>query len=237
MSPPRILAPLALAVLLLAACGDTVIDSGTESRTIRVSGRGEVRAEPDIARIHAGVEVRADTVTEARAGAAEAARAVIAALHTNGVAERDIQTVAFSIYATYDYREDPPRISGYAVSNSVEATVRNIGRVGEIIDAVAAAGGNAVRFDGIAFAHEDARALAETARELAIEDARARATQLATLTGVTLGEPISIVETSRDAPLVAVSRADFAMAADSDTPVAAGTSAVSVTVDVTWAIE
>ena len=72
-----------------------------------------------------------------RAGAAEAAGAVIAALRANE--ERDIRTVNFFIYPFYDYRDDTPRVTGYVVANTI--TVRDVDGVGELIDAVAAAGG------------------------------------------------------------------------------------------------
>ena len=238
----RLLALLGAAVALLvlgAACFEnSVDDESAYPPSISVSGTGEVQAEPDIATVSTGVEARADTVAEARAQAAEAASAVIAALGASGVEDRDIRTVDFSIYPDYDYSSDTPRITGYVVSNTVQVTVRDVQGVGELIDAVADAGGDAVRFGGISFAHEDAVGLTRQARELAMADARAKAEQLAELNGVTLGEPLSIVETSWAAPLVGASpRAEFAMADTAATSIQPGTSGVTVTVQVVWAIE
>ena len=238
MTRSRLLAALA-AVAVLAVLGVACAPEGGDEavRSISVTGTGEVRAEPDIATVSTGVEVRADTVAEARAGAAAAANAVVAALRAEGVAETDIRTVNFSIRPMYDYSGETPRIVGYVVSNTVMVTVRDVESVGELIDAVAEAGGDSVRFDGISFSHDDPAALAEEARELAIQDARAKAEQLAALTGVRLGSVISVVETSWAAPLVGFSpRAEFAMADDGGTSIQPGTAAVTVTVQAAWEI-
>lgn len=240
MTRTRLIATLGAAaafVVLASACLQASVDEGIETdRSISVNGTGEVLAEPDIASVSTGVEVRGESVAEARAGAAEAADAVIAALRGHGVEESDIRTVNFSIYPMYDYRDETPRINGYVVSNAIEVTVRDIEGIGELIDAVAAAGGDDIRFNGIAFGHENPEALTEQARELAVADARAKAEQLAELAGVTLGEPISIVETSWAAPFAAPG-ARPEMAADfAATSIQPGTSGVTVTVQATWAI-
>ena len=241
MTRPRLFAALGAAALLLvlgSACFEASVEEGGEAvRTISVSGTGEVRAEPDIATVSTGVEVTGETVAEARGGAAEAAAAVIAALLAGGVEEDDIRTVDFSIYPMYDYRDETPRVTGYVVSNTVLVTVRDVERVGELIDAVAAAGGDAVRFHGISFSHEDPASLADEARELAIADAHARAEHLAELTGVVLGSVISVVETSW-APFIGASpAAGFAMADSMGASIQPGTSAVIVTVQAAWEIE
>lgn len=240
MTPTRLLATIAAAgafLLLASACFETSLEEGGEApRSISVSGSGEVRAEPDVATVSTGVEVSAPTVAEARAGAAGAANAVIDTLVDHGVDESDIRTINFSIYPMYDYRDDAPRITGYVVSNTVEVTVREVEAIGELIDAVAAAGGDAVRFGGISFAHEDPGELTRQARELAIADARAKAEQIAELTGVALGELISVAETSWAAPLAAAPRAEFAMADAPATSIQPGTSGVSVTVQASWEI-
>ncbi len=240
MIRPTLLTALGVAAVLLltTACFETSIDeSATERRTIKVSGSGEVQAEPDIAEISAGVEVLGDTVAEARAEAAEAAASVIAALRAGGVEGRDIRTTQFSIHASYDYSGEVPFINGYAVFNAIEFTLRDIERAGDLIDAVIAAGGDAVQFSGISFALEDSIGLARTARELAVDDARAKAEQLAELTDVQLGELLSIVEASLSAPFVVAEYAVADRAFASPSPIEPGIAAVRVTVDVIWAIE
>lgn len=240
-----IVAALAGAVALLAfgtGCFDTTVaeEPGEASRSISVSGTGEVRATPDIATLTLGVETRAQTVAAARADAAGAADAVIAALRAGGVAEADIRTTYFSISEVYDYRGERPVIDGYAVSNTVTVTVRDIDATGALIDAAAAAGGDATRFSGISFGYDDPSEYARVARELAVEDARDKAGQLADLTGVTLGDPVTINETSRAAPRVDAYAGDAGGAPEAAltvTSISPGTSGITVTVHVVWAIE
>lgn len=237
------IAALAGAIALLAlgtACFETSVaeEPDETSRFISVSGTGEARAEPDIATLTLGVETRAETVAAARADAARAADAVIAALRDGGVAEADIRTTYFSIGAVYDYSGERPVIDGYSVSNTVTVTVRDIDATGALIDAAAAAGGDATRFNDISFGYDDPAEYTRVARELAVEDARDKAEQLAELTGVTLGQPISISETSWAAPVsVRVTEEAVAFADSAGTSISPGTSGISVTVDVVWAIE
>ncbi len=233
------LVAVAALLVLASACFETSVEDGVDdSRSITVSGTGEVHAEPDIATVSTGVEVRGETVAEARAGAVEAANAVIAALRAHGVEESDVRTVDFYVYPEYDYRDETPRVIGYVFSNTIEVTVRDVEAVGDIIDAVAAAGGDAVRFGGISFSHADPGALTEEARELAVADARAKAEQLAELTGVTLGSIVTVVETSWAAPFVGLGpRAEFAADDSFGTSIQPGTSAVRVTVQAAWEIE
>ncbi len=232
------LVAVAAVLVLASACFEASVEEGGEEvRSISVNGTGEVPAEPDIATVSTGVEVRAETVAAARAGAAEAANAVIATLRDRGVDASDIRTVNFYVYPEYDYRNETPRVTGYVFSNTVQVTIRDVEAVGDLIDAIAAAGGDAVRFDGISFSHADPGALAEQARELAVADARAKAEQLAELTGVTLGPIITVIETSWAAPFVGLApRAEFAADASFGTSIQPGTSAVTVTVQAAWEI-
>lgn len=232
------LVAVAAVLVLASACFEASVEEGGEEvRSISVNGTGEVRAEPDIATVSTGVEVRAETVAAARAGAAQAANAVIATLRDRGVEASDIRTVNFYVYPEYDYRNETPRVTGYVFSNTVQVTIRDVEAVGDLIDAIAAAGGDAVRFDGISFSHADPGALAEQARERAVADARAKAEQLAALTGVTLGPIITVIETSWAAPFVGLApRAEFAADDSLGTSIQPGTSAVTVTVQAAWEI-
>ncbi len=226
-------------LLLAAACNggrDTVIQSGNANSGISVSGSGEVHSDPDIAVISVGVEVREDTVAEARGRAAEAAQDVIDSLRDNGVDERDIRTVNFSIQPQFDFRGDgPARIVGYIVTNTVEVTVRDIDTVGGLIDDAAQAGGDDVRIQNIRFEIEDPTELIEEARALAVADARTKAEQLADLNDVALGKPLSIVESGANGPVPVFREA--AAFADQSTPIQPGTTSVRVTVSVTFAID
>ena len=214
--------------------------TGSQQTGIWVDGTGAVSAAPDVADLSFGVETRADTVADARAEAASAMDAVIASLGTSGVAGDDIRTTHFSIQPVTVYEEGPrgdqtPKIVGYRVSNFATARIRDLSAVGGIIDA-AAAGGDAVRINGIGLAVDDPQPLEVEARKLALEDATAKAEQIASVMNVTLGDPVYISQYG-GAPRVARESVAFALSADASTPISGGQQEIRVGVQVVFAIE
>ena len=213
---------------------------GGQQSGIWVTGQGRVSVMPDLAVLNVGVEARAPTVQEARAQAAEAMQRVIAALKAQGVADRDIQTSYFSIQPQYDYnRTSTPTLIGYIVSNQVTAKVRDLEKVGEVIDAAAEAGGDLTRIHGVGFTVEDNTDALRQARERAVADARAKAQQLAQLGGVQLGSLVYISEGSGAMPPpVPYARMDLAAESGAlKTPIQVGELDVVVTVQAGFAIQ
>jgi uncharacterized protein YggE len=233
---------LSLGVVWLAtACdrGDTTVNApGADAGGITVSGHGELQAPPDTAVFTAGVQVTSASVADARERAAKAADALIASVKKNGVDEKDLKTTGLSIQPQFDYRTpSEPRITGYQVTNQVTVKVRKLDTVSKVIDDAVAAGGDDVRLQGISFVIDDDEKLLEQAREAAMNDAKAKAGQLARLGGVDLGEPLTIAESGGVTPAQAA-KADFAAGtADGVTPIQVGTNTVSIDVSVRWAIK
>jgi len=201
---------LLLAVVGLAGCNQDGSLIGTEASGIRVnlssqqegiwvSGSGKVSAIPDVATLRLGIEAQDDSVALAQSQAAEAMDKVMTSLTGNGVAEKDIQTQYFNIQRITRWDQDKQQeiVIGYRATNVVAAKIRELGRVGTIIDAVAVAGGDLTRIDNIGFSVEDPSAYYEEAREKAMADAKAKAQQMADLAGVKLGKPTYITESSQ----------------------------------------
>ena len=161
---------------------------------IWVSGTGEVMAIPDMAVVSLGVEVEEDTVQVAMDKAAAAMDSVVAVLRANGVAEKDIQTQWFNIYPVRNWTEREGTIVGYQVTNTVSIKVREVDATGRIIDAVAKAGGDLIRINGVSFTIDDPSKYYAEARAEAVGDAKEKAQQLADLAGVQLGAPFYISE-------------------------------------------
>ncbi len=206
---------------------------------ISVNGTGSVTVTPDIGVFDVGVEVTEETVALARAGAAEAMQRVRDAVAASGIEDRDVSTRSFNIYPQYDYsgEEGPPEIIGYTVNNWIEIKVRDIDSLSDILDDAVTAGGDAIRVGGISFRVDEPEQYSGEARMLAVEDARARAQQLADLAGVTLGDALSISESSGGFARQTFAVAEAAFAADASTPISPGESQVSVTVHIVFAIE
>jgi len=210
---------------------------GTGGSGIAVTGTGEVSGTPDTLTMTFGISVLSDSVSVAVTDAAALTDELIAALEANGVAEEDIQTANFSIFPEYDYSGEQQRLVGFRVDNSVVTKIRDIDSAGDVIDSAAAAGGDEVIVSGVSFSIEDDAELVEAARANAWADAEAKAQQLAELSGVTLGEPITIAETLSTIP-APLFRGDAVeeMAALS-TPIEPGQQQVAVTLNVRFAIQ
>ena len=194
--------------------------AGTSESGIWVTGEGTVTLEPDLAVLALGVEARGETVSEAIAEASTAMDAVLGALRGRGIQDRDIQTRNFSVWPEYEYQEvmqsgarrQTRVLVGYVVSNTVTAKIRDLASVGDVIDEVAAAGGDSTRIDDVGFTVDDQSAYAEELRSEAVKDAMAKARHFASLAGVSLGEPVFISEAAAGAPLPSVYLESAAMA-------------------------
>ncbi|MFN8525746.1 MAG: SIMPL domain-containing protein [Chloroflexota bacterium] len=230
----------ALAVLLAVGLtswltwGSAAAADSPES-TVSVVGDGRVIVHPDVAMVGLGVEATAPTVAAAQADAATRMQAVVDTLLAQGVVRDDITTTRVSINPVYDQR-DNSIIRGQRVSNMVQAKMRDLDRVGPIIDAATAAGAN--RVEGVSFGVENLKAPKDQARALAMADARAKADQLAGLAGVRVIGVRAIAES--DASSVPV-RADRVLAAPApggaSTPVEPGTQEIRTQVSVVFIIQ
>jgi uncharacterized protein len=205
-------------------------------RTIVVSGTGRVSVPPDVADVRLGVNVTARTVGATRAGAARSMQAVLARLRAAGLADPDLQTSGLQLQPTYDYSPEgkPPRLTGYSMSNTVVATVRDLDKLAEVIDGALAAG--ATSLDGVSFRIADPSPAARQARAAAMADAAAKAGELAAAAGVSLAGVVGITESSPGGGPVPMDKAMFAMAREASTPVEAGENEVVVSVSVAYRI-
>ena len=228
---------------MLTGCDQQIVSPlfpSPESRSIHVTGSGSVTGEPDIATLYLGVSVEKASVEEAREAAASAMTAVIDSLKANDITENDIQTENFSIYPQYDYTEEGRVLRGYRVNNTVNVTARDLESLSDIIDDAIGAGGDIVVVNSIQFMIEDPTPLQTQARALAVKDAEAKAQTLAEVSGVILGKPITITETTRTTgpPIAYAESADFAADdARSSTPIEAGELTVTINVTISYEIE
>jgi hypothetical protein len=199
-----------------------------------VVGEGRATAAPDVAVAFLGVEVEAPDLSAASADANARMRRVLDALSSAGVAKKDVQTSRYDV--AVDRRVDPrggaapPPV--YRVATEARVTVRDLGRVGHVLDAAVKAGANSTR--GLSFQKEDPSAERGRALAAAVADARAKAEVLARAAGRELGEVLQISEggAARPGPLPGVRM----MAAVSEAPVEAGELQISAHVEIAWAL-
>ena len=228
----------------IAALADGASQSG-----IWVSGTGTVSVAPDLAVLTVGVEARASTVQEALTQAAGAMTDIVSMLEGEGVEAQDIQTRSFSINPQYTWRERTDDeggryservLTGYVVSNRASVRLRDLDRVGEMVDLVASAGGDLTRIEGVSFTVQDPEPHRAEARKAAVEQAKAKAEQFAQDAGVTLGEVMVISEGggSVPAPRAFAESAAFGLAtADASTPISEGELEIRASVQMVFAIQ
>jgi uncharacterized protein len=202
-------------------------------RFISVSATGSVDAEPDLASVSVGAIVEADTAKEALARSSTLMAKLIDGLKALGIAAKDIETTAINIEPRYAQAKDgrPAALAGYRLVNRVHLTVREVKRLGEILDGAIGLGANQV--NGIGFDVSNAETLMDDARRLAIANARRRADLYAAAAGAQLGSVLTISETTNASPrALPMARA----AAVGPVPIEAGTRTLTVDVNVTYAL-
>ena len=87
----------------------------------------------------------------------------------------------------------------YHLSHHVQATPRELDKVGAVLATVVEAGANEI--SEVSFSVEQPDALMEQARQQALEDAAARAQQMAKVLDISLGKPVTVMETRGGFPV------------------------------------
>jgi hypothetical protein len=205
----------------------------TTDRTVTVNGTATIKAKPDEAVISLGVQTQANTAQSALADNATKMTALIAALTDKGIAKDDIATSYVSIYPTYG--NNGMDITGYQAVNQVDVTVRDISKVGEVIDDSVKAGANLS--NGITFQLSDQNQGVDQALADAVANARSKAETLAGAGDAQLGQVVSIQEGSGYTPPIYYGRDMAASSAGAAaTPIQPPTLETQVSVTVTWAL-
>ncbi|MBS7695668.1 MULTISPECIES: SIMPL domain-containing protein [unclassified Chelatococcus] len=242
----KISAPLVVAFALIGAVSAAnAQDSGASAGRARpgqitITGEGSVSAAPDIATLSTAVVTAAKSAREATEANSKAMATVIERFKTAGIESRDLSTSGFSVQPRYvqskqqDGSIEAPRIDGYEVRNSVTVRVRDLSKLGAILDTAITAGANQI--NGISFDVAEPTELLDKAGIAAVKDARRRAELYADAAGVKLGRVVSIAEPSMDGPrpMMMAARADFAKGAA--VPIEAGERDFNVRVRVTYEI-
>ena len=167
------------------------------ARTITVDGVGVVSGTPDTVSLNLGVQVEASTAADALDAAGRKSQAVVGTLTGAGVAKADIQTSGLNVYPNYT---GGGTRDGYSAGASVTATLHDISKAGEVIDAATAAVGDGITLGGVWFSIDDTSALYAQAREMAVAEARTHAEQLAKAANVAVGSVVSMNEAAQYLP-------------------------------------
>jgi uncharacterized protein YggE len=206
-------------------------------RTIRVMGEGKTGVAPDVALVMLGDETSAKTLAEASERSTAKMTKIIGVVKSHGVAERDIQTRHYdvSVERRFDKNGGNGEITGYRVVNQVQVKVRDLKKVGTLLDQVIAAG--ASNINGITFTKDDPSAARSQARTAAVASARVKAEELARAAGVKLGDLLLLTEVSGgDATPAPRAMMMKAMDAGGQVPVEVGELEIRVSVQAIYGI-
>jgi uncharacterized protein len=227
-------AALVALALGTAACASMGPSHHARASTVTVAGTGTVSAAPDMAEITTGVVTQAPTAAQALAANSEAMARLLQALGALGIAARDIQTTSINVSPLRRQSRDgpPPEITGYEVTNQVRVKVRDVSRLGRVLDQQVGQGANLVY--GVHFGRQEPAPLLDEARKRAMADARRKAELYAAAAALKVGRVVAVQEAGAAPP-----RPEMAprVAMSAAVPVAPGEQEIQASVTVTFTLE
>jgi uncharacterized protein YggE len=212
-----------------------------ETPAITITGSGTVKAKPDEGYITVGVSTVAKKSADAVAENTKVMKALFATLKGKGVGEENIQTLDFSVGENYkqvnekgeDGRLYPKNVKdGYIVNNSVQVTVCELDKFGDILDAVTANGANTIH--GIRFGSSKSADHLKEARKKAVVEATERAKTIADALGVKLGKVLSATEAVAPRQRESFYESRDVAPASMAVPISGGSLSFSVNVNIRW---
>jgi hypothetical protein len=206
---------------------------------LTVHGTGQATGTPDLLTVVVQVDASGPSATAALSSDNEKAGGVVAAFTTGGVEQKDIQTSGLSLQPQYVYPKGVPTLTGYQVTNSITATLRDIAKAGAAIDAVVGVAGDAVQIESIGFSASNPAVVQDQARARAATQAVLRARSLAEGAGSSLGPVCSVTDQSQASvsDLQGVTYAAAPNAAGSTVPIESGSQTQTAQVSIVYALE
>jgi uncharacterized protein YggE len=211
----------------------------TGAPRMTVHGTGIATGTPDLLTLSLSVDVTGGNARSALADSNTRTQAVIAALVAGGVPQHDIQTTDLTVNPTYSYPNGTPTLTGYGVTDSVMAKLRDFAKAGAVIDSASSAGGNAVQISSLTFSIEDPRPLQDKARHDAVSQAVSHASSMAAAAGERLGQVCSLTDDTTESPVYPQNEKFAAGAAlpAASVPLEAGTQQDTAQVTLVYALE
>ncbi len=213
-----------------------------KSNTVSVSGYADTSVKNQVASFSAGVSAVNDKKEIAVKEVNDKVDSITNAVKLFGVPAEDIKTESISVYqqqdSYYDYKEDgssvqKSRPGQWNISNSITIKLRDVEKTSKLVDLLTASG--ATNVYGPNFTVSDVSETENSLVGLAIENAKAKATEIANKSGRKLGRILSIDETSSGSSYYPMY--DRAQGGGGGAPSEAGTSQVSKTLFVVFELK
>lgn len=187
---------LMMAVMVMAPSALAVDNTNTSTYSIRVNGEGIIKVVPDIGVINIGVQTEDLKSSLAQQKNAEVMGKIMETLRLQKIDKKDIKTISYNIYpkTKFDEKTKEYVADGYTVNNILEITIRDIDKIGTVLDEVAKQGAN--RVESISFSTSRADELYLEALTLAVKNGTKKAQIIAAASSLKITKPASINELS-----------------------------------------
>ncbi|MCL5435822.1 MAG: SIMPL domain-containing protein [Patescibacteria group bacterium] len=169
-----------------------------DKETITISATGEVESSPDLAVANISVTTEGKDPKTVQDQNSDKINKVTKYLKDSGIAEADIKTQNYNLYPRYDYTDNRQVLAGYTLYQTVTIKMRDLTKVGEIMKGVVENGANAI--DSLTFTIDKPNDIRQEARKKALENAKAKAEELAKVAGLSLGKVKSFSESGDSMP-------------------------------------
>jgi len=238
---------MAIVALVMVLFALPIVANAHEDRAdktaLTVTGQGQLSLAPDTAFVTVGMEALARTVIDAERQNRLVMNKVLERLRVLQIEHERIQTASFTVTPQYkpppkrsDGPGGPPEIIGYVVSNTMRVEIRNLDKLGPVIEESLAAGAN--QFHGLQWALQDERQPKLDALKLAASKAQEKAQALSQALKVKLIRLLNVSEDSHMVrPMPKMGRSMMAMeGGGAETPILSGEIKVEATVTLIYEI-
>ena len=165
----------------------------SNSQTVSFIGEGNIKAAPDTARVDIGLLTEGKDSITVQNENSEKMNAVIKFLkEKEKITDADMKTSGYSLSPKYDYVKGKSILSGYVLSQTVTATVRDLNKVGEVLDGAVSSGANQI--NSVSLFVDKPEELKNKARKEAVKQAKEKAAAVSKIAGFKLGRLIGFNE-------------------------------------------
>jgi len=164
------------------------------SRTITVSAEGKTTASPDLAEISFSVVTQGQNPSTLSDNNNQKMNAVLQFVKSQAIADADIKTTGYDLSPNYQWDKNTQRnyITGYTLTQTVQVKVRDLSKVASVIGGLAPLGVNQI--GGVTFTFADDEKVLMAARVDAFTKVLAKAKEMASEAGTSLGKIVNVSE-------------------------------------------
>jgi len=221
-----------VAALMLTSCNSAAV-SNTPA-TLSASGTGTASTDPDVVDIQLGVDTLDSDLAEAVDQNTVKMNAILAVFAKMGVADKDIQTTNYNLWVeeVYDQSGQSTGEKRFHVSNTVNVRLRDLTKIGTLIEEATSAGVNNVF--GINFGVADTTELEQAALDNAIDNAQGKAAWMASKMEANLGPVVNVIEGGFYSSPMPMAAESMGQGGGGEVPISQGQFSMTAQVQVTY---